>query len=219
MAAFSSKGTRILLTKGGATPTTLTPTAITSAKPAVVTVADVTGITKGDLVMVGSVGFPELNNKVFVVGTVDGTGKTFELVGSNTANSTGSLSATPEIKHYVAGDLVTLCLSGLTINNSEPGTISVATFCNPSASLPSATQEAGTISVTGYVDETAADYLEMIAASKDAKERILQIMFPSPHGSLVAPVTFSQMGFEVPIDGAPSWSMTGVLGASFEYLV
>lgn len=215
MSAFSSKGTKIILTKGGATPTALTPTAITTAKPAVVTVADTTGMVAGDLVKVGEVGYPEINNKIFTVANVTATA--FELVGSNTTGSTGALAATPKIEHYDANDVLSLCLASLTINNTEPGTQSVATFCDPSASLPSATQEAGTINVTGYVNEKDADYIEMIAACEDGKERILGIVFPN-HGTLVAPVTFGAMGYEVPIDGAPGWSATGVLGSKFRHV-
>lgn len=213
MSAFSSRGTRIYLTKGSAAVDKLAPTAISKAKPAVVTVAN--SAADGDLVMVKSTGFSELDGKVFKVGNASGTD--FELVGSDTTGSSGTLTTAPEIDHYLATDLVSLCLSSFTVNNTEPGTTSVATFCDPSASLPAATQEAGTVSIGGYVNEKDVDYLEMIMATEDGKTRLLEIVFPS-HGSLVAPVTFGAMGYDIPIDGAPAWSATGVLGSKFQHL-
>jgi hypothetical protein len=217
MSAFSSKGIRIYLSKGSATPTTLTPTAISTSKPATVTVADVSALKVGDYVVVKDVGFSELDKHVYRVDNINTTGNTFDLEGSDTTNATGSLSANPVIEHYQMSDLVSLCLSEFTINNEEPGTTSVATFCDPSATLPAATQSAGTVTVGGYVDETDADYLEMIEACEDGATRVISLVLPN-HGALVAKVSFGAMGFDIPIDGAPAWTATGVLATKFRHI-
>lgn len=217
MAAFSSKGTSIYLTKGSATALSLVPTAITNAAPAVVTVADTTGLTDGDLAKVSGTG-TALDGQVFTVDNVTAT--TFELVGSDLSGLAGAPTlpgAGEKVEAYGATDMVKLCLSSITINNSEPGVISTATFCAPQSSVPSATQEAPTLTITGYVDESAADYKELLLAAKDGKQRVIEVRFPDPHGSLVAAVTLSSMGYEVPIDGAPGYTMTGVLTGPFEH--
>lgn len=215
MSAFSSKGTTIWMSKAGVTPTVIVPTAISTAKPAEVTATAVTGIANGDVVKMTNTGMSELDGKVFTVGAVTGT--TFDLVGSDTTNATGTLGVAPAATVYTATDMIKLCLADFTINNEEPGAVSVATFCDPSASLPSATQAAGTVTVGGYVNDKDADYLEMILATDDGQERVLEVIFPS-HGALLAPVTFGAMGFEVPIEGAPAWSATGVLGSKFVHV-
>lgn len=217
MSAFSSKGIRILMSKGDAVPVVLVPTAITAAKPAEVTVADTTGITDNDLIVISGTDIKELDGKTFAVDNMSAT--TFELLGSDTSGaSTGTLGSAPKATVYPRADVLSLCLSDFSMSTNEPGTVSVATFCNPSASLPSATTEAGTVSVGGYVDETAADYLEMMKACEDGKTRVIAVEFPGSHGMLVSSVTFSDMAYEIPIEGAPSWSATGVLGSKFAHI-
>ena len=71
MKGSSSKGVEIYMGKAEATPLELTPTAISAAKPAVVSLASTTGISEGDAVKVSGTGFKELDGKWFTVGTID----------------------------------------------------------------------------------------------------------------------------------------------------
>ena len=159
-----------------------------------------------------------MNGKTFILGAVDSTLNTFELKGSDTTASTGTLSATPTATAYAAGDMVTLCLSSITINKDAPGTISTATFCDPSASLPGAVTSAGTLEVSGYVDTTGADYQELLLAEADGLERILDIQLPN-NGNIVAPVKFSSITWDLPIEGAIGWNGSASLVSSASTLI
>ena len=65
MKGSSSKGVEIYMGKAEATPLELTPTAISAAKPAVVSLASTTGVSEGDAVKVSGTDFKELDGKTF----------------------------------------------------------------------------------------------------------------------------------------------------------
>ena len=93
-----------------------------------------------------------------------------------------------------------------------PGTVSVATFCDPTASIPASATAAGTISFAGYVDTVGKDYPALLDAVNDGLVRILRIQFPN-NGYVVAPVTFSSITWDIPLDGAIGFSGSGALGS------
>lgn len=208
MTAYNTKGTKIKVIPKSAAATTVVPTAISNAKPAVVSIPDVSGITEGDLVKVGSVGFEELNNQLFMVGTVDGTGNTFELMGSDTSATAGSLAASPSIDVYSASDAIIVCLSELTFGAASTNNIGVGTFCDPSATLPGLTT-LGDITCGGYVDKMDAGLAELIAADSDGENRIIFVEMASQQGYLVGEVAFSGLSYTVPIEGGYAYSVTG----------
>jgi hypothetical protein len=215
MAAKSSKGITIEMTKGGATTTKLTATAATKAAPCVVSVADVTGLVEGQLVKLTSsaTGLSEVDGKTFVIGSIDTTANTFTLVGSDTTASTGTFAAgTDGFEVYGTAAVVGLCLSSIGFNPESPQTISVGTYCSPSASIPGAATGAGSVDMAGYVDVTSADYKELLAAEADGKQRIVKIKLPD-NGYITFPVVFSAMNWDLPLEGAVSWSASGTLGA------
>ena len=112
MKGSSSKGVEIYMSKAEATPLEIVPTAISAAKPAVVSLASTTSIQTGDVVKVSGTDFKELDGKSFVVGTiVDDT--SIELLGSDTASSTATLGASPKLHIYTADDVVKLCLASI----------------------------------------------------------------------------------------------------------
>lgn len=212
MAAKSTKGVEIFISKGTATPTNVTYTAITKAKPAVVT-GTTTGLNDGDVVHVAGTGMASLDGKYFTVANKSATD--FELAGSDTSGETVAGTG-GKIEQYSQGDLIKLCLSSLTINAEEPSVISTATYCNPSASVPSQVVSAGTINFGAYVDTASADYLQLLEAEEDGKARVMRITLPG-NGYLIAPVTVSSMSWDLPIDGAISVSGTMVLGSKFRH--
>ena len=81
MGATSTKGVIIKMSRGDATPLSLTPTDVTKAKPAVVTVADTTGLVEGDLVKVpiAGTGLESIDDEMFPAMNITGT--TFEFDG------------------------------------------------------------------------------------------------------------------------------------------
>lgn len=214
MAILSTKGLTVQVQKGSATGTELTPTDISKAEPAVVTVADTTGMSQGDFVTMAGTSFTELDGKQFIVGAVTAT--TFELLGSNTTGSGATLGGTPTATYYTTADLQGLCLSSITVNNPEAGTISVGTFCNPGASVPG-NPTAGSLTLSGYVDIQDQGYLELLTAEDDGLPRGLKITIPS-NGYLVASIIVGSVTWDLPLEGAAGYSFNCALETPMEHI-
>jgi hypothetical protein len=213
MTAVATKGLAIYLHKGGVAATELVPTAISKASPAVVTVASATGLTKGDVVKMESTGFKELDGKTFVIGTVDTTANTFQLIGADTTASTGTLGATPKAHVYKAADQIKLCLSSIDFSTEAGGSVSVGTFCDPSATIATPAATAGTVTLNGFIDKADTGYAELLKAAEDGVARMIEIVLPQDQGYIVAPVTLSSLGWQTPLEGAIGFTASGSLGS------
>jgi hypothetical protein len=224
MTARNTKGVDICMTNAKATAAELVPTAIAKSSAqgdnrAVVTLADVATIKVHDIIVVdvGATGFPEIDGKEWTVGAVDGTTKTLTLNGTDLSGTTATLVASPKMKHYASDQMTCLCLSTLEFQQEKGATISVATFCDPSASIPSASTTAGTIDIGGFVDVKSADYKALLAAEADGLERIYRIKLPD-NGEIVFPGIISTFGWQIPIDGAIAWTASLALGSRPRHL-
>lgn len=211
MSAINSKGLQIYMTKGKNTPTDLVPTAITSAHPAVVTVAAVTGLSVGDLVTFTGTRMAALDGKTVPIGKIDPAANTFEVLADTTGQTFTPGSAKASVIHVA--DMVKLCLSNVTTNPETPGTVSVGTYCEPTASLPSTVVSAGSITLDGYVDKADDGYLELLVAETDAQRRWVDVILPGDQGHIVFPVTLSTVTFGFPLDGAITFTAQGALGS------
>jgi hypothetical protein len=213
MSATTTIGLRTFLTKAAAVPDQLVPTAISAAKPAVVTVVGATAVP-GDLAFVKNTGFRELDNRWFVVGTATAT--SIELIGSDTTGTAGVLGAAPEMEIYARADMVEMCLS--TVDPAVPaaGTTSVGTFCDPSATVPAVAQ-AGTLTLTGFV-ELQAYYDELNMAANDGIARTLMVELPQSLGHIVVPATLSSIGWQLPIDGGIGFTVSGAMATKPRHL-
>jgi len=218
MPAVSTKGLSVYLHKGGVAATELIPTAITKAKPAVVTVAAATGLTKGDVVKLDTTGFKELDGKTFVIGTVDTTANTFELIGADTTASTGVLGANPKAHVYKAADQIKLCLSSIDFSTEQGGSVGVGTFCDPSASIATPPATAGSVTMAGYIDKADLGYGELLKAVEDGASRMLQIVLPQDQGYIVAPLALSSLGWTTPLEGAIGFTASGSLSSKPTHL-
>ena len=220
MTAKNSKGVTVCVTKGGATAAPGTPTAIAKSSTAGddrvhIALADTTAYKVGDVVTIpiGSTGFAAIDGKSWTVGAIDATG----IILNGTKFASGTLSATPSINHYLSSDMVCLCLSYFKFCAEKATTVSVATFCDPSASIPSASTTAGTVDIGGFVDVSTADYKEIVAAELDGAERIFRVMLPG-NGEIIFPAIVSTLGWDVPIDGAVAWTAQLALGSRPRHL-
>ena len=218
MAARNTKGLKIFLEKGGTTPGALTATAISNAKPAQVTTAATLTAANGDLVKVTGSDLTTLDNKFFTIsGLVADT--SFDLTGSD-ASGEAAPAAKGNITFYnETADLQVLCLSEVGINSETPDTISVATFCDPSASVPGATSGAGTLDFSGFMDITDPGYKLLIDAEADGLKRVVMIKPPGAQGVVVAEGVISSMSLsEIPIDGAIAFSAQMSLSSKYSHV-
>jgi Phage tail tube protein, TTP len=184
----------------------VSPTAISKAKPAVLTVTAATPITSGMTVQIVGTGFPELDGKFFVTGTVTTT--SIPLLGSDTTNSSGTLTAgTAKCYGYVKNtDSIAVCVSSFSRAGGTVDSVSVGTFCDPTATIPG-TATAGTATINGYMDPTEAGYLELVEASEDQSVRYLRIDLPDSKGSIIVVGTFSGMSEEYALGQGISYSL------------
>lgn len=210
MSAKSSKGVKICMTG----PTTVadsyvvaTVTEISDTKPTIITATNTA--KAGDLVTVKDTGAPELDGKTFVAGP-NTTATEIELIGSDTTGVTPPSVFTGTLHIYE--DVTCLCLNALAINADTPGTISVATYCDPTASLPATVVQAGTLTFGGFVDVAAEDYPALLQASEDGLQRIIRIELPD-NGFIVAPVTVASLTWDLPLDGAIGFNGSATLAS------
>lgn len=203
--AYSTKGLQIWLGAPDA-PTALAPTAISKAKPAVVTVANTA--SDGDMVYVSNSGFPELDGKWFPVGNAQATD--LELVGSDTTGSTGGLATTPALELHDKGDAFNLdCLAkAITFNSDAPAAIQAGTYCDPSLAITSPIIPPTTIEFSGNINVADPAYAELIAASEDGVQRPLDIVLPFAQGDIVAPAVVSLVTWDLPVDGVQGFTAT-----------
>ena len=220
--AYSTKGTKVCVLTGAATATSGTPTAISKAAPASVTVASTSALKIGDLVTIpatgvtGCTGFPELDGKSWIVGNVTGT--TFTLLGSDTKSSTATLAAGASMKFYGDADFACLCLSSITFNPESASNVSVATFCDPTATIPSQVVGSGTVDIAGFVDIDDAGYKELMLAYADGKARDWRITLGNDQGYIMLNGILSALNIDIPIDGATGYNGTISLSSRYRHL-
>lgn len=208
MAIINTTGVAIYLSTGDAAPVDLVPTAISKAAPAVVTVASVAGLTVGDVIVMGTTGFAELDDKFFAVGDINATNNTFTLIGSNTLLSTGSLSASPTGTVTTAADQVKLCLSSIEIAADSVNEIDVSTYCEV-GTLPGK-KTPGTLTLTGFADPEDAGIAELAIADEDGISRFIEVVMPGTgNGYLIGKVTLSGLSYTVPLEGAVGFTISG----------
>lgn len=212
MTAQSTEDVSIWITTG--TPTKDTVASATKAAPSVVTVsAAAEAYVEGDLVLIYETESDNLNG-VWCAGNPSGT--QFTALSSNTVNDTVTVSK-GFVDHYLQDDLTKLCLSAININGTEPNTISVATFCEPTATIDSQVQEAGTLTMEGYVDVTSSDYPALYEAWQLGDERLIRIDLGPDQGWLVARGRVSSVNWSVPIDGAIAYTFSMTLTEAFKH--
>lgn len=210
MSKINTKGVETYLQLGTATATVVVPTAISKATPAVVTVASVSGIVAGSVVLMADTGFSELDGKVFAVGTVDGTAKTFQLLGSSVASSsTSTLSGSPKANVYADAAFVKVCLSQMDIGADSVNNIDTGTYCDPASQVPGKSTP-GSLTLGGYADTADTGLTEIQNACEDQQERLFKIKLPGTgNGYLVGKVSLAGWAPSVPLEGVVSWTCSG----------
>jgi hypothetical protein len=205
MAARNTKGAQVCMTKDSATGIveTANVTSIGATKPATLVGTGFTAAVNS-VIEIKDSGNSKIDG-VWIVGA-GSTATSIVLAGTdNTGGSTAFDKTNGSAKAYADTDMVCLCLSEFTISRDTGGSISTATFCDPSSSVPSVVVSAGSVSIGGYIDSTAADYQEIVSADIDGKARDFRVTLPG-NGHLMFRGTVTGMSYQVPVDGAQSWT-------------
>jgi hypothetical protein len=200
MGASNSKGVTVRVLNPDATPINVAVTGVTAAKPAVV--SSTASVTENGLIYVpaGATSMPGIDGKWFeIVNVVPGT--SFELLGSDTTDETYNAGTTPDMEAYDMSDTTIMCFATLTFNPATPTTISTATYCDPSATVPSPVVEAGTVDFTGYVDVSAEDYQLLPELYEGGLVHAFRVFMPN-NGTLIFTGTVASFDLSVPLDGA-----------------
>ena len=219
MAAKSTKGTKICIVKDGATGVSITPTGASLAAPSVILTADTDTLKNGDLIYLGAAatGIPELDGKRWIVDALVAD-TSFALLGSDATGSTGTFAAGTTMKGYPeAASLQCICLSGITFNRDTPDTISTATFCDTTSSIPGSNTSAGSVDFTGYVNIAEADYKELLKLEASGKDTAWRVMLPG-NGYIVFDAIVNQISIEIPLEGPVSYSGSATLKSAARHL-
>lgn len=206
MTASNSKGVTIRTLRPDATPEEITPTSISSAKPAVVTTASTGTVVDESLVWIpaGATGMSSLDGKWWAVANLVAD-TSFELLGSDTTDEVYEPTGDPELMVYGLSDSIILCWATMTFNIGQPDSISTATFCDPTAAVPGIVVEAGTVDFTGYVDITDEDYQFLNDAYELGSNNPYRIYMPN-NGVLIFDGVINSFSLDIPIDGAIGYS-------------
>lgn len=216
MGVQNTKGLTIDISKGAPTLLSLVPTAITKAKPAEVTVADTTGAKDGDVVSISGSGFTELDGKSFIISGLTGT--TFDLLGSDTTGSAGTLGTTPKADVTIDGDMIHVCANEISISSEPPAPVGVPSFCDPSQTIPGSVSEAGTLTLGLWNDITAVGYSELLDAEIDGVKRFIRVMLPG-NGYLLFEGVVNNVSFtDIPIEGSAAITANIVLATKPKHL-
>lgn len=215
MARILTKGSKFLLATSAA-KTELVPTAISAAAPAVVTVADASGVTAGDYVKITDTGFPEIDGKSWAVGAVDGGANTFELVGSNTTGTSGSLAASPKASITPQANMTQVCIESITLDAPSVANIDLSDFCEEKT-LPGAVTLGG-FSFRCWVDDRENRKAQLAAleqAETDQLEREMLIVMPNNKGFLTGVVSVASVSPGVERRSAYDFTVQGTQAEKF----
>ena len=211
MTAQSTKDLKIDMVDSTTPSLSLTANGVTKGNPTIVSVVDATGVQVGDIMRFGSdsTGFPELDGLDWVVGGVSANDIT--VIGLDTTSSGSTFAAGSPIEVYQSPDMVRLCWSDFTSNAGSASSVSVATYCDPTASIPSQVVEAGTYDFSGYIDKDEAGYVALQAAYKSGRNVVFRVMMPKDgleagNGYLIFSGVIASFPLSFPIDGAQEYS-------------
>ena len=174
MSKIVSDGTAIYMTDGGALPTPLAITSISTADPPVVTVASTAGFDDLDPVLVEGTGRVDLDGKYFSANVINGT--TFELTGAGAGAAVGAVgTVTPFV---IDTDLIKACESTITLNGVEPDSVDLSDMCDAGTKLGD--PKPPTLSFTGFVNKDEEGFRNIVRASLESPkaERVLMLLFP-----------------------------------------
>jgi len=213
MAAQNTMNVSFWLTTG--TPVDADMSAAPTAGDPTSVVVTTSGGADGDIAVVSETNWQRLD-KPQIVDSYTEAG--FNCLGCNTLLESGVAKA-GKVALYTADAMTKLCPSSFTDNAGSPSTINVGTFCDPTQTIASAVQDAGSMEITGYVDINTADYQALYEAAEMMDQRYIRINISGDtQGYLVAPVTALGINWDIPLEGAVGYTITFVKGSATRHL-
>ena len=218
MTAVSTQDVSIYFSKTNGTALTCTaPTGTTGSE--IVMPCSAGTVAQYDVVQFRGTGWNKVDNACIAKAAASDADIT--LLGLENTYASASNDPTKSVV-YGQNDFIKLCLSEMTINANDPSTVSVATYCNPSAIIESAVQEAGTFAFGGYLNVCDADYPELYRLCADQEQVVIKIDLGNDgdcqQGWLIAEGTCSSsMQWDLPIDGAMAYSGSVLLQNKFRH--
>lgn len=197
---FQGSALAIAMTKAA----TKTITAITKAKPAVVTIT-AHGYANGSLVyLAGIVGMTELNGGWYYVQNT--AANTFELRGIDstgyTTYTSGGTAQAPIFSNWCE-------IKGWNVSGGQAAEIDVTTICSVSKEYETGLQDFGTVATDyNFVPKTAIQvFLE--AAKASAESVPMQLTLPASQGVLTYLMGITQVSYNGAVDGV--WAGSAAL--------
>ena len=217
--AKSTAGTKICVVKDGATTgVSITPTGASKAAPCEILTASTGTLKNGDLIWMpaAATGLSEIDGKWWIITNLTAD-TSFDLLGSDTTASAGTFAAGTGIVGHGDADMECLCLSSISFNRDSPDTISTATFCDTTSSIPGSATSAGSIDFGGYVDISAADYKELLKLEASGADTAFRVMLPN-NGYIVFDAVINQITVDIPLEGAVAYSGSATLKSAARHL-
>lgn len=216
MAKMSTKGLGIFLQTLDATLTPDNITAATNAKPVVVTPATIASFKAGDWVLIDGTNLPGIDGQLWEVANVTAT--TFELKCSDASAAAAPAAAgtAAPMKMGAAQPLIPWCIASFSRDTPAAETISVGTFCDPSAQV-SGDAQAGSISFNAPLDPCDKSFQELQKAVSDGKERWAVVKFPGTNGAMVMKVELNSMSESMELNSAITFTGGGILKSNPQY--
>jgi hypothetical protein len=177
MGNISSQGTKVEIWNGVA-PVQHVTTAVTKAKPAVVSVAVATGLAVGDVVVPVGTGFKSIDDMPFRVSAVSTLDITLE--DSDTTAEAGTAVA----GHLDEYTLVELCMANFQVNQPAGATLDVTTMCDVARKSLTGLAGQGTWTANGFWDVSDANQLIARDAYRSQNLQVFRAKFRDNSGIL-----------------------------------
>lgn len=175
MANISSQGTRIYIWDGVA-PSNHVITAVTKAKPAVVSVVSATGLAVGDIVVPSGTGFASIDDMPFRVSAVAALDITLE--DSDTTDEAGTADA-GDLDEY---NLIELCVANFNANQPAGATLDVTTMCDVARKTLTGLPGQGTWTANGFWNVSDAAQLAARDAYRSQELQVFRAIFRDNSG-------------------------------------